>query len=430
MIKLGNNNIGQIYLGSNSIGKAYLGSNLVFQKGSSPTPPTPVVGVPYIRGGANGSYIDTGITPDNTTRIIVWARNLNPASADNWFIGSRVSLNNSSFLISAISGADTGSIRFSFGSGSSVANNMWASLSGYHKYEINGNEFLIDDTVVSTATDVSFSSQYSIHLFGMNNGGTHIPSNLPIDICACKIYKNDVLVRDFTAVNSPSVGLYDAVSDTVFTTAGSGSFTYGTFNSDAYVPLEYIECTHSQYFDSGLYGTGVLPIIARFKTVGTDVNNPTVFGTMTSGEASSMFLLQLGNSSSINRYLWLYIDSTSALVLYNNRTTKLTNKVVTLVKGSASASIYENNEQIGSTVTISVDSSWSSPDTFAIGTTKFGGSMSSANAFNGYLYFFGVGSSKNFVPAKVNGVAGMYDTYNDVFKPSESGVAFVAGPEV
>lgn len=409
---------------------ALLRRRQMMMAGGSPTPPGPVVSVPYIRGGANDSYIDTGITPDGTTRIIVWARNLNPSSADNWFIGSRVSLNNSSFLISAISGANTGSIRFSFGSGSSVANNMWASLSGYHKYEINGNEFLIDDTVVLTASSESITSQYSIHLFGMNNGGTHIPSKLPIDICACKIYKNDVLVRDFTAVNSPSVGLYDAISDTVFTTAGSGSFTYGTFNSDAYVPLEYIECTHSQYFDSGLYGSGELPIIAKFKTVGTDVNNPTVFGTMTSGEASSMFLLQLGQSSNKNRALWFYINSTSALVLYNNSTTKLTNKVVTFVKGTSSASIYENNSQIGSTVTISVSSSWSSPDTFAIGTTKSAGNMSAGNAFNGYLYFFGVGSSKNFVPAKVNGVAGMYDTYNDVFKPSESGVAFVAGPEV
>lgn len=409
---------------------ALLRRRKMMMAGGSPTPPGPVVSVPYIRGGANDSYIDTGITPDGTTRIIVWARNLNPSSADNWFIGSRASLNNSSFLISAISGANTGSIRFSFGSGSSVANNMWASLSGYHKYEINGNEFLIDDTVVLTASSESLSSQYSIHLFGMNNGGTHIPSKLPIDICACKIYKNDVLVRDFTAVNSPSVGLYDAISDTVFTTAGSGSFTYGTFNSDAYVPLEYIECTHSQYFDSGLYGSGELPIIAKFKTVGTDVNNPTVFGTMTSGEASSMFMLQLGLSSNKNRALWLYINSTTALVLYNNSTTKLTNKVVTFVKGTSSASIYENNSQIGSTVNISVSSSWTSPDTFAIGTTKSAGNMSSGNAFNGYLYFFGVGSSKNFVPAKVNGVAGMYDTYNDVFKPSESGVAFVAGPEV
>ena len=65
MIKLGNNNIGKIYLGSNSIGKAYYGSDLVFQKGSSPTPPGPPVGVVFydclVFDGT--AYIDTDIIP-------------------------------------------------------------------------------------------------------------------------------------------------------------------------------------------------------------------------------------------------------------------------------------------------------------------------------------------------------------------------------
>lgn len=64
MIKLGTNSIGQIYLGSNSIGKAYLGSNLVYQKGSSPTPPTPVEPIFYDRLVFDGTaYIDTDIVP-------------------------------------------------------------------------------------------------------------------------------------------------------------------------------------------------------------------------------------------------------------------------------------------------------------------------------------------------------------------------------
>lgn len=33
------------------------------------------LGTPYIRGGADGSYIDTGIIPNENTRVIVWARN-------------------------------------------------------------------------------------------------------------------------------------------------------------------------------------------------------------------------------------------------------------------------------------------------------------------------------------------------------------------
>ena len=37
--------------------------------------PAPTGKVAYIRGGDDGSYIDTGIIPDNNTRIVVWARN-------------------------------------------------------------------------------------------------------------------------------------------------------------------------------------------------------------------------------------------------------------------------------------------------------------------------------------------------------------------
>lgn len=41
MSYLGSTKIGKMYLGSTEIVKAYLGTNLVFQKGGSPTPPTP-----------------------------------------------------------------------------------------------------------------------------------------------------------------------------------------------------------------------------------------------------------------------------------------------------------------------------------------------------------------------------------------------------
>ena len=48
-------------------------------------PPAPPVMIPYVRGGGDGSYIDTGITPDPTTKVIVWARNWNPGySYFNW----------------------------------------------------------------------------------------------------------------------------------------------------------------------------------------------------------------------------------------------------------------------------------------------------------------------------------------------------------
>jgi hypothetical protein len=50
--------------------------------------------------------------------------------------------------------------------------------------------------------------------------------------------------------------------------------------------------------------------------------------------------------------------------------------------------------------------------------------------FIGNIYYVGFGSQCNLVPVKVNGVAGMYDTYNDIFYSSISGTDFTAGNEI
>lgn len=75
MIKYGSNKLGKIYYGGHAIGEVYYGSNLVFRSGGGPSP---TIQTPYLRNSETGAYIDTGITPDNTTRVITWARNFNP----------------------------------------------------------------------------------------------------------------------------------------------------------------------------------------------------------------------------------------------------------------------------------------------------------------------------------------------------------------
>jgi hypothetical protein len=253
---------------------------------------------------------------------------------------------------------------------------------------------------------------------------------LPADICACKIYKNGTLVRDFTPVNTPSVGLYDAVSDTGFTNAGSGSFTYGEFNKDAYIPLEYIESNGSQYFDSGVKGTAEVPIVSKFRIVGTNKGAPSLFGTFSSGTASSYFLLQFGTDSSKNSRANFYINSTTALQMYNNTSSRLTDMDVTVVKTGTSITLYENNVALGSQKTFSVGSSWETPVTFAVATAKSGGGFASGISFEGRIYYFGIGENKNFVPGKNGDKVGMYDTYNDVFVESASSTPFTAGPQL
>lgn len=420
MIKLGTNSIGKIYLGSNSIGKAYLGSNLVFQRGSQP-----VQLIPYIRGGADGSYIDTGITPDETTKVIVWARNWNPTGDALFGVGSGATGATNTFLITQPASTQSGRIHLMYG----TVGSPWASIdgfnysSGYHKYELYAGVVKIDDVSrITGSTTATISTEYPIHLFGRcSASGGHTSMNLPVDICACKIYKNNVLVRDYTAVNTPSVGLYDAVSDTVFTNAGTGSFTYGSFNPNAYTPLEYVESSGASYFDAGIKGSNSLDYVAKFMP-NDSTAWPNLFLAQTSS-SSKRYGLAFGNSTTpCSRIYFVYNTSNET---YNN-TTSLNGTTLVAVKDGATLGIYRNNSSL-STLTHTAATFTTDYNIYVFSGNDGG---NSSYPFSGRIYYLSFGSIRNFVPAKKNNVAGMYDTYNDVFYPSVTSTPFIAGNEL
>lgn len=425
MSYLGTNKIGKMYLGSTAIGKAYLGSDLVFQQGGS----QPVM-IPYIRGGADGSYIDTGITADNTTRVIVWARNWQPYS--EVLFGSRTARSTDEFAIGAVSGTAVDKLRFRFGDQESFVDSTIPYLvANYHKYEINGNQFLVDDVLKAQAASATFSNSQNIHLFGINTGGTHTSMNFPADICACQIYKGGTLVRDFTAVNTPSVGLYDAVSQALFTNAGSGSFTYGEFDKNAYTPLEYIECSEAQYFDTGVKGSYSLPIVSKVRSTNTSVYWMGYMGVFSSSPAGCC-AFTFGNQSSRNAQLSFRLGaSTSDIRIFiGSSKNNLTDKDIVIVKNNNVGYTYYNNTQIGAGNLSGVDTSFSTGLTMYVGATRSGESSTIDSLFIGRIYYVGLGAQRSFVPAKKGSRVGMYDTYNDVFYKSETSTPFITGPTI
>ena len=418
MSYLGTNKIGKMYLGDTEIAKAYLGDDLVFQN-------TQPALVPYIRGGADGSYIDTGITPDNTTRVIVWARNFNPNAG--FLFGSRIAFQNTAFAVNANTGTQSGRISANYGN---VISNVGSGdhftlLSGYHKYELNGANLVVDDTLILTSTGTFSSNSLNIHLFGLNNNGTHTSSSIPIDVCACQIYKGGVLVRDYTVRNTPSVGLYDSVSETLFTNAGAGSLTYGEFNPNAYVPLEYITASASSYFMSEAIGGYSLSAVTKFKPTGTTASYFAIFG---GRDATNRCQFFVGNEAHSTSRLSAILGTGSATDFYSSNTDGyVRNKEIVAVKTNGDIIAYIANAKVGNTYSSSVSSSYTTGVPLCVCGDWYAHSSTYTHGFYGNLYYIRLGGY-NFVPAKVGGVAGMYDTYNDVFKPSESGTPFVAGP--
>lgn len=409
-----------MYLGNTEIGKAYLGNNLVFQKGGQPQPTTQI---PYIRGGHNGSYINTGVNPDNTTRVIVWARNFNPLG--EFLFGARDAEMTQRFAVLHPGGADVDRIRVDFGSNSQTyvdaATTRYSS--GYHKYELNGNQFYVDDVLLATCPSATFECAFPMFIFGYNAAGTRagIPP-YPIDICACKIYKSGTLVRDYTAVNTPSAGLYDAISQTLFTNAGSGSFTYGTFNPNAYTPLEYIECDKQQYFDTGAYGSDNINLVAKFRMTSSDKEFSRLFGCRNKGD-TIMCELMIGNTSVANRNYYMRYSGGPNTV-YNSASQTGNDLVFTAIKNAFA--LYKDNTRLGTAT--GATGSFTTPQTIYIGASNCNGDPQLEYAFYGRIYHLTLDEHHSYIPAKVNNVAGMYDTYNDVFKSSISGVPFIAGP--
>ena len=418
-MKFGNTTIGGMSLGSTRIGGAKYGSTLVFQPGSQPT-----TGTPYIRGGADGSYIDTGITADNTVKVIVWARNWNPGSG--FLFGSRVAANQNNYGLGAHGLQNTGRIRMDYAQGQTFADDQFSNLSHYHKYELYQGVLKVDDTIQASTTDSTFSNNVNIHLLGVNTNGTHANPDLPIDLCACQIYKGGNLVRDYTAANSPSIGLYDAVSDTVFTNAGSGSFSYGTFNTQAYTPIEYIECSSAQVFNSGTTVSYSDIVVSKLR--GTETT-PRFYYPWVAYEAeqdSKRFRCYFGNASSVNYRFYIEFGSATASQLYSSTNPRLTDLDIIFVKTNNKAILYRNNSVMGTERTTSATSTTVSSNLYV----GAGASGSSGEAFKGRLYYLGIGSKRCFVPGKVGTSVGMYDTYNDMFYPSETETPFIAGPTI
>lgn len=421
MSYFGNDKIGKMFLGDTEIAKAYLGTDIVFQKGGASNR------VPYIRGGNNGSYIDTGITPDQTTKVIVWARNWNPGGANyTWLFGSRVANLDSMFGLNLMSNENTGKIRLSYGSvNTDIDSNTWPLISHYHKYELSADGFYVDDNLIGSVPAETFSNNHTIHLFGLNNGGARINPVVDIDIAACKIYKGGVLVRDFTAVKTPSVGLKDAVSNTVFTNAGSGSFTFGRFSPDAYSPLMSISMSGNSYFVTSEIGKYSTPIIVRCRCT---VPSATWSAPLGGRGASNRCEVIFGNDSQRNARLYGIINSDSAQAIYSTNTVGYyDSKTVNVVKTNNVFRAYYNYAELGSGTTGSTDTNFSAGYYIAIGASK--NVENFTQKFHGYIVYARVGKH-NYVPAIVNGVAGMYDTYNDVFRPSISETPFTAGTPI
>ena len=167
-------------------------------------------------------YVNTEIAPNNNTRVVMDFQ-YTEATGYNFAFGTRTSSGAADrFAMMLYSVGNT--LRSDYGSDVIYFD---AAVNGLFRHIVDKNKSVcVIDGVSVTNAKASFSCPYPIYLFALNNGGT-AADYARVRVYSCKIYDNDVLVRDYVPCvdEAGKVGLYDAAEGKFYANAGSGSFT-------------------------------------------------------------------------------------------------------------------------------------------------------------------------------------------------------------
>lgn len=149
---------------------------------------------------SGAQYINTGILPDNTTKIELKGEFKYNAATTRF--GSRTAINNSQFDV--ITGSDN-KIRIDFGTGT-YDNSQWTvgkNIVSKITIDANTKEATVkyNDTIVTHTYDSTFDNQspYPLTLFAFNSAGNILLAS-DMTISSFRCWKSDALVMDMIPV--------------------------------------------------------------------------------------------------------------------------------------------------------------------------------------------------------------------------------------
>lgn len=191
--------------------------------------------VEYIESSGT-QYIDTNFIPDNNTsyNIDIELKTLNSLQ---YFISSH-STNRNNIYMNASSYASAG-----YGSSYKVTSES-LQLNTKYNFSLNKNSFYMNNNLLWEFSEETFTNTANCILFAHNTNGT-INNFSAIKLYSCKIYDNNILIRDFIPCyrNSDSeIGLYDLVNNVFYENSGTGNFNYEDVIPTPDNPIKLISC--------------------------------------------------------------------------------------------------------------------------------------------------------------------------------------------
>lgn len=180
--------------------------------------------IEYIQSSGT-QYIDTGFQPNQNTRVVMQVSNTSRRAY--WFGAWNNAYNDGAYACAN----DYTNIYIGYdGQGQGYG----TYVTGDNTIDFNKNVLSINNNVIQTFTPTNFQVNYNMYLFCQDRKGTASwgdagGSQQSFRLHSCKIYDNDVLIRDFIPVKDPTnvVCLFDLVTEAYFYNLGTGTFGAG-----------------------------------------------------------------------------------------------------------------------------------------------------------------------------------------------------------
>ena len=171
----------------------------------------------YIQGSGT-QHIDTGFKPNNNTRVVADVESA--ADGTFAFFGTRDTETTNAYILWQLSAT---SVRSDYG-----ANQVQQTVdSTENRVVIDKHEaYCMYGSIPIENESSTFSCANNLLLFTTSTGGTVDERKASAKLYSCKIYDDDLLIRDFVPVKNESdqVGLYDLVEEKFYANAGTGAF--------------------------------------------------------------------------------------------------------------------------------------------------------------------------------------------------------------
>lgn len=170
---------------------------------------------------SNGTqYVDTGVTPKQNTRVVL---ECGGCTKTGWMeiFGAGISVKNPERNYLVVSNISNGA-QMQYGSEyytSAITNNR-------DVIDVNKNILYINGVLVKTFSNINFTSPKTLRIFDANTNDEDYPK-YEGKIYYCKIYNNDILIRDYVPMlrSDGVAGLYDKLNKVFYPSASGTPFT-------------------------------------------------------------------------------------------------------------------------------------------------------------------------------------------------------------